>query len=651
MLDLKYSLFFDNHTMKACPDVGANFDAKKFVAEVKSCGVDFLTFHARCNQGFAYYNTDIGIRHPSLKRDLFGELAEECHQNGIRLNAYINGGISHEEGLLHRDWTRITPDGKSFALNANKDNVGFVAMCPSNAGYVEHVVKMVQEILERYPVSGFFFDCMNPKPCICPGCMSAIKQEGVDWNSWKELFAFSGRVHLAMARKLTAAIRELKPDAILFFNGFTPLIQQEISDYLDVECLPTGGWGYDNLAVCTRYMRNFGKPTLHMTGRFHTSWGDFGGIRTSASLEYDCFHALANGLWPNIGSHFHPRGDINAAEFQLARKVYSAAQKYDAWYDGAKPQTDIAVFYMPHWERMMAYPAIDGATRMLAELKCQFDVISDWKKIANYKLLILPDETTIDVETADLLRRFVMGGGKIIASGHSGLNEQGNAFAIPEWGMEYRGEDPSNPAYLQLDYAFFKNLPPMPLATYSKGLLVKNLDGQGTLANVIAPYYNEGFDGTSVYGYTPPDRSTENPAIVLKHSIAYFAHPVFSSYYEKAFPYTKYIVRDVLSKLLPEPLLRTENMPSFGRATVTSQPSRRMVHLLAYVPEMRGKGCEMIEEPCTVTEAKIELKLDGPPPKKVTLAPECKTLPFEVKEGYVRVDVPAFKGYAMVVFE
>ena len=32
----KYSLFFDNHTMKACPDVGANFDAQKFVAEVKS---------------------------------------------------------------------------------------------------------------------------------------------------------------------------------------------------------------------------------------------------------------------------------------------------------------------------------------------------------------------------------------------------------------------------------------------------------------------------------------------------------------------------------------------------------------------------------------------------------------------------------------
>jgi hypothetical protein len=651
MLTLKYSLFFDNHTMRACPDVGKNFDAGRFVAEVKSCGVDFLTFHARCNQGFAYYPTDIGIRHPSLRRDLFGELAGECRQNGIRLNAYLNIGISHEEGLRHRDWTRITPEGQSYALNATKDNVGFLTMCPSNSGYVDQVTGMVLEILARYPVSGFFFDCMYPCPCICPACMTGLKKDGVDWTSRRELFAFSARAYLAMARKLTSAIRKLKPDAILFFNGFMPEVQQEISDYLDVECLPTGGWGYDNMAVCTRYMRNFGKPALHMTGRFHASWGDFGGLRTPASLEYDCFHALANGLWPNIGSHFHPRGDINGAEFELARKVYSAAQRYDEWYDGAKPRTDMAVFFKPHWERGLAQPAIDGATRMLAELKCQFDIISDWTKIAGYKLLILPDVTAFDAETPDLLRRFVKGGGKIIASWHAGLNEQGNAFAIPEWGLEYRGEDPSNPPYLQLDYGFFKELPRMPLAAYGQGVVVRNVDGQGTVANVIVPYYNQGFDGMVVNYYTPPDRPTENPAIILKKDVAYFAHPVFSAYYEKAFPYMKYVVRDVLAGLLPEPLLRTENLPSFGRATVTRQPGRRMVHLLAYVPEMRGKGTEMIEEACTVTEAKIALRLEGPAPGKVYLAPTGRRLPFEVEGGYVRLTVPAFKGYALVVFE
>ena len=113
----------------------------------------------------------------------------------------------------------------------------------------------------------------------------------------------------------------------------------------------------------------------------------------------------------------------------------------------------------------------------------------------------------------------------------------------------------------------------------------------------------------------------------------------------------KYILREVLSRLLPEPLLKTENLPSFGRVTVTVQSCRRMVHLLAYVPEMRGKHVEMIEEPCSVADAKIALRLDGLSPKKVYLAPEGKELPFTIKSNYISADVPVFKGYAMIVFE
>jgi hypothetical protein len=63
----KYCLFFDNHTMKSCPDVGAGFEVEKFTDLVRECGVDYMTFHARCNQGFAYYDTQIGIKHPSLE--------------------------------------------------------------------------------------------------------------------------------------------------------------------------------------------------------------------------------------------------------------------------------------------------------------------------------------------------------------------------------------------------------------------------------------------------------------------------------------------------------------------------------------------------------------------------------------------------------
>ena len=110
----KYCLFYDNHTMPACPDVGENFDAEAFTDRIKRCGVDYLTFHARCNLGMAYYNTKIGIKHPSLKYDLFGKLADACQRKGIALTAYINGGISSAEGLLHREWTTLYFDGREY---------------------------------------------------------------------------------------------------------------------------------------------------------------------------------------------------------------------------------------------------------------------------------------------------------------------------------------------------------------------------------------------------------------------------------------------------------------------------------------------------------------------------------------------------------
>ena len=92
MHQVKYGLFFDNHTHMEIPEVGRDFDPEYFTDRLVECGVDYLTFHARCNVGMAYYDTKIGTRHPSLDYDLFGALAECCRKTGIALVAYLNGG-------------------------------------------------------------------------------------------------------------------------------------------------------------------------------------------------------------------------------------------------------------------------------------------------------------------------------------------------------------------------------------------------------------------------------------------------------------------------------------------------------------------------------------------------------------------------------
>ena len=172
MAKFKYALFYDFHTATDIPDVGAKFDAEAFTDQVKACGVDFLTWHARCNQGNAYYDTRYGERHPSLKFDLFGKIAESCHRKGIRISAYFNGGLSDEELLHNPDWMQISPSGT--CLNARRPSAEMRTAC-YNSPYREHLKDMVRELADNYPVDGFFFDCMSTRhTCVCPVCVEVL---------------------------------------------------------------------------------------------------------------------------------------------------------------------------------------------------------------------------------------------------------------------------------------------------------------------------------------------------------------------------------------------------------------------------------------------------------------------------------------------
>ncbi|MBO5722958.1 MAG: hypothetical protein J6S19_07575, partial [Lentisphaeria bacterium] len=87
----QYALFYDFHTSPVLKNIGKDFDAESFAARLARNNIDFISFPARCNQGMAYYNTKIGIRHYGLDYDLFGELVKACRKYNIKVNAYFNG--------------------------------------------------------------------------------------------------------------------------------------------------------------------------------------------------------------------------------------------------------------------------------------------------------------------------------------------------------------------------------------------------------------------------------------------------------------------------------------------------------------------------------------------------------------------------------
>ena len=654
----RWCIFFDFHTQPSCPDVGTGFDFDAITDELKACGVDFIVFPARCNMGMAYYDTRIGTRHPGLKYDLFGSLAEACVRKGIAISAYMNVGLSHEEGLVHRDWTVLSPEGYS-CLPDRMDNF-FRRMC-YNSPYAGHLVDMAVEVVKAYPVAGMFFDCMSINECVGVECVREMKSMGLDWASHEARMDFAHMSQTRMAEKLSRAARGVRQDILLYFNGVSFEDQREFGNYLEYECLPTGGWGYDSLPVFARYARNLGKPVLNMTGRFHKSWGDFGGIRTEASLEYDCIYGLANCMRTTIGDHFHPRGDINKAAFSLYRRVYGRLRKLEPWLEGAAPLTDIELlvprntFQHAPETALSGMTAASGATRMLCELKRQFDILPGDAVPDRAKLLVLCDDVQLSGRTLEFVESHLKAGGRVISSAWSGLDSEKKKFALPAfWPLAFKGESPHDPAFFTVKAALAGGIPDMPIALYDRGTEAEALPGAEVAAEIVAPYCNRGWDGEHHMFYIPPDRPTGAPMLALGRQVAHFTHPVFSSYNKHAQVPLRRLFGNVLEKFLPRPLLKTEGLPSFARATVTKQdePGRRMVHILAYVPERRGACMDMIEEPIVLRDVTIGLRLDGFVPARAYLAPDRTPLDFAAgRDGYATAIVPEIPGRCLLVFE
>ena len=228
----KYSMFFDMHTMKGCPEVGKNFDAAVFAQKLKNAGVDFCGFHAQCNQGFSYYNTKIGNRHPSMAegQDLFGDVVAQCNKAGIQVTAYFNCGLSNEDAVKHPEWSRVGLDGN--ILHPEIYDIGWITpymrtMCP-NSPWREHLLSMIKEVKDNYPVAGFLFDSFNVFPCICPHCVKGMKAANLDYTKEEDVMKFAQQSVLSLAEDISKLIEPLvdfaeKPAQLIVLPFILPL--------------------------------------------------------------------------------------------------------------------------------------------------------------------------------------------------------------------------------------------------------------------------------------------------------------------------------------------------------------------------------------------------------------------------------------------
>lgn len=401
-----------------------------------------------------------------------------------------------------------------------------------------------------------------------------------------------------------------------------------------------------------RYARTLGLDCLGMTGKFAVSWGHFNSYKPQPTLEYECMQMLALGAKCSIGDQLHPSGKLDQATYDLIGSVYAKVEAIEEWCAHAEPLTETAVFnvevFQPQHVRIP--PANLGAYRILQEGRHQFDFVdhqSDWSQ---YRVLVLPDEVELDDTLCQKVEAFLHNGGSLLCSYRSGCNVDGTRFALNGFPAVYEGDLPYHPDFVRPLGALAEGLADAPYVMYQRGLRVKPAEGAEVLGEVWEPYFNRTYRHFCSHAHTPPARRSDDPAVLRKGRIVYFAHPVFSTFAQVGVPFYKQVVLNALKLLLPSPLVQT-TAPSTLQVTWNRQPSRRrsVLHLLHYIPEKRTLGAEYLED--VIPLYQVPLRLRTAPPRRVYLAPQGTNLPFEVQGQYVQVTVPEVRGHQLVVLE
>ena len=270
--------------------------------------------------------------------------------------------------------------------------------------------------------------------------------------------------------------------------------------------------------------------------------------------------------------------------------------------------------------RIRVVPAEEGAVRVLTHLKHQFDLIDRPAEFENYDLLVLPDTVLVDPPLVKKLRSYLKQGGSILATGTSGLTADGMQSSFPELGVKPHAMSPFATTYIRFGKEINEDVPPTDHVMYERGVRITPTAGATTLASVVEPYFDRSWQKFSSHAQTPGDKVSKYAAAVQKGRVAYIAFPMFTAIAQHGnFPY-RLLVRNVIDRLLPEPMLRVD-APTSTETSVTRQGKRTIVHLLQYAPERRTEKLDLIEDIVPLFDVPLSLKLDRGP-KKVYLAPK-----------------------------
>lgn len=393
-------------------------------------------------------------------RDLFGELTRAAHEDGLAVFARMDSNRADESfHRAHSDWFARDADGKPYVVT------GLYVACVNGPYYREYLPSILREIVTGYRPEGVTDNNWNGpqrhQPCYCAHCEASFRARAgapiprrVDWDDavYREwiLWNYARRLEIwdefnrvtrdaggkdclwvgMMSGSLNYQARVFRDDREVFRR--TELIMLDHQRRFDDE-------GFAHNAETGLRLRSVGgwhKLIPESMAMYHLGEHNF---RLATKPVAEARLWVVSGFAGGIQPWWHHLGAV-----QEDRRMFATAEPLWRWHEANQKylvdRTPVAAVGLLWSQRNMDFFGRDEAGALVddpwngcaqalvrARIPCVPVHVDDIDRVAaelGLKLLVMPNLAAVSDAQVAAIRRFVAGGGALLATGMSSLCDE-----------------------------------------------------------------------------------------------------------------------------------------------------------------------------------------------------------------------------------
>lgn len=628
-------------------EIDAGLDVKAVVATIKDVGAN--TWLLNTGGIVSFYPSALGFQHPSpwlserASGDLIGDALAEAHANGIHVIARCDFSKVYRE-IAEREpgWCFVDVAGEFQIVHE------LYSTCPSGPYYQQKSFAVLSEILDHYPVDGFFFNWFNFNQrdysgrergiCQCASCKDRFAAEtGMTLpkvENWADMaylawLAYVRRTLVDVAGRLRDLINTRRPEVPLILRQAPNVIMHEVNNAVD---RPQPLWVTWAGEMCRQSRtEDPDKPVMVNAVTFLDLPYRFTAEQPGLNaLEF--VQTIALGANPSSYIIGTPEGADDRV-LEVTRDLFSFHRAHEQYYADLLPTSKVALVRAPHSAEVYGGTAANakveeewrGLYRALVETHVPFDLFTDRRlleladsgRLAGYAALVLANTAALGSAQVEALDNYVAQGGQVVATYDTGLFDaegrerpemQLQCLGALRVNFRREGRRQMRPSYLAVtDLAAIPGTNPRSrIALDDAYLYVEPRPGAESSMAFIGPAR-----------YGPPEKTygevpTTYPGVLRYRygsgATAYFPWPLGGAYFRLAQRDVRELLANTLARLLGSLQVET-NAPPQVEVVVARQArsDRVVVHLINY----SGYQGRAFYDPIPLSDVELLLRGEG----------------------------------------